>query len=578
MAKTLLGSTFLFVCLYIAIAICAGGVLFRIVRWFISDIGPRAGILPVWKRILSAGYGFIRTVFSVRFLLFFKALFLDVLLQARIFKTDLTRWIMHICLFWGFTLLLLMHALDELVTKKLFPAYYSTFDPFQMLRNAFGLMVIVGVTIAIVRRIRLRGPMLVTRYADRFAVALLAVIMTTGFLVEASKLVSESVFKRMMADFSSASGPADEEALKAYWAGENGMVFADFKTRLTPELIARGKELNQDSCASCHAPAKSAFISYPVARALKPAAVRMDRAKADIILYYIHVLACFAGLAYLPFSKFFHLITDPLTMIVNGMSDKKKVNLDAAMPRRAMELDACTDCGTCSRHCSVAPVYRVTGNREILPSHKMRTVRDLCSEKTMDPERLREISEGGFICTSCFKCTEVCPTGINLQDQWFAQKERLAEKKYPLPHVWIKDFNASEWSDRMRVKESHWNRDVDAIKGRYYNLTNDSDVFAPCIQCQTCTNVCPVVAAQTDPKDAVDITPQKIMNLLRLGLNDLALGSRMVWDCTTCYQCQENCPQGIKVTDIIYELKNKAYEHFRNIDRTVDVKIEGEDS
>jgi heterodisulfide reductase subunit C len=58
------------------------------------------------------------------------------------------------------------------------------------------------------------------------------------------------------------------------------------------------------------------------------------------------------------------------------------------------------------------------------------------------------------------------------------------------------------------------------------------------------------------------------MNLLRLGLNDLALGSRMVWDCTTCYQCQENCPQGIKVADIIYELRNIAYDRFKNVDRT----------
>ncbi|HPN13691.1 MAG TPA: 4Fe-4S dicluster domain-containing protein, partial [Spirochaetota bacterium] len=193
--------------------------------------------------------------------------------------------------------------------------------------------------------------------------------------------------------------------------------------------------------------------------------------------------------------------------------------------------------------------------------------------KVLSAADLAAISEGAFICTSCNKCTEVCPAGINLQDQWFAQKELLAEKGHPDPHRWIKDFNATEWSDLMRQHESSW-KEVDTVKGRYYNLTDDSDVFAPCIQCQTCTNVCPVVAARTEPRDAVDITPQKIMNLLRLGLNDLAMGSRMVWDCTTCYQCQENCPQGIKVTEIIYELKNRAYDHVKTIDRTE--KIKGE--
>ncbi len=581
MAKTLLESTFLFACLYIALGICAFGIVLRIVRWFAADIGPRAAVIPVWKRAAAAAKGFITTVFSIRFFLFFKVLLLDVLLQTRIIKTDLVRWIMHICIFFGFMMLLLMHALDELVTKKIFPEYFQTLEPFQSLRNLFGLLVIIGVAIAIYRRVRHRGPMLITRYTDRYAVILLAVIMISGYVVESSKIVSESVFIRMMKDFSSAPDPADEvaikafwlsegNALKAYWTSEYGTVFADFKTPITPELIARGKQLNEESCASCHAPTRTAFISYPLSRALRPAAVPMDRIKADIIFYYIHVLACFAGLAYLPFSKFFHIITDPLTMIVNGMSDKKKVNQAGAMPRRAMELDACTNCGTCSRYCSVAPVFRMTGNEEILPSRKIRTVRSLCSGKTMAADDLRAISEGAFICTSCFKCTEVCPTGINLQDQWFASKELLAEKGHPLPHVWVRQFSASEWSDRIRKSSASRAKDVDTVKGRYYNLTADSDVFSPCIQCQTCTNVCPVVAAQTDKKDAVDITPQKIMNLLRLGLNDLAMGSRMVWDCTTCYQCQENCPQGIPVTDIIYELKNKAYGHFKNIDRTDD--------
>jgi heterodisulfide reductase subunit C len=48
------------------------------------------------------------------------------------------------------------------------------------------------------------------------------------------------------------------------------------------------------------------------------------------------------------------------------------------------------------------------------------------------------------------------------------------------------------------------------------------------------------------------------MNLLRLQLRELALGSRMVWDCVTCYQCQEHCPQGVEVADILYELRNEA--------------------
>jgi heterodisulfide reductase subunit C len=41
------------------------------------------------------------------------------------------------------------------------------------------------------------------------------------------------------------------------------------------------------------------------------------------------------------------------------------------------------------------------------------------------------------------------------------------------------------------------------------------------------------------------------------------LGARMVWDCLGCYQCQENCPQGVRVTDILFELKNMAFQQVK---------------
>jgi len=32
----------------------------------------------------------------------------------------------------------------------------------------------------------------------------------------------------------------------------------------------------------------------------------------------------------------------------------------------------------------------------------------------------------------------------------------------------------------------------------------------------------------------------------------------MLWDCLGCYQCQEHCPQDVRVVDVFYELKNMA--------------------
>ncbi len=89
--------------------------------------------------------------------------------------------------------------------------------------------------------------------------------------------------------------------------------------------------------------------------------------------------------------------------------------------------------------------------------------------------------------------------------------------------------------------------------------------YSYCFSCQNCSTVCPVVGNYENPQEALGLLPHQIMRSVGLGLKDLAFGSKMLWNCATCYQCQEHCPQGVKVTDILYELKNLAIkETFNN--------------
>ena len=87
-----------------------------------------------------------------------------------------------------------------------------------------------------------------------------------------------------------------------------------------------------------------------------------------------------------------------------------------------------------------------------------------------------------------------------------------------------------------------------------------------CIQCGTCTNVCPVVADyQQDPQimGYLDATPQQIVNTYRLGITDRVLNSKMAWDCFMCFKCQEHCPKQIPVAEMMYELRNRGYKGWR---------------
>lgn len=46
--------------------------------------------------------------------------------------------------------------------------------------------------------------------------------------------------------------------------------------------------------------------------------------------------------------------------------------------------------------------------------------------------------------------------------------------------------------------------------------------------------------------------------MVLLGLKDEVLRSDFIWYCTTCNSCQERCPQGVKIYNIMNILKNIA--------------------
>jgi len=48
------------------------------------------------------------------------------------------------------------------------------------------------------------------------------------------------------------------------------------------------------------------------------------------------------------------------------------------------------------------------------------------------------------------------------------------------------------------------------------------------------------------------------MRMLVLGFREELLRGDMIWLCSDCYTCQENCPMDVKITDIINHLKNLA--------------------
>jgi heterodisulfide reductase subunit C len=79
--------------------------------------------------------------------------------------------------------------------------------------------------------------------------------------------------------------------------------------------------------------------------------------------------------------------------------------------------------------------------------------------------------------------------------------------------------------------------------------------FLRCMQCGTCTASCPVKVI--DP----DYNCRRIIRMALIGDKDQVLKSKFIWMCSTCYSCYERCPQDVKITDLMFALKNIAVKH-----------------
>jgi quinone-modifying oxidoreductase, subunit QmoC len=75
--------------------------------------------------------------------------------------------------------------------------------------------------------------------------------------------------------------------------------------------------------------------------------------------------------------------------------------------------------------------------------------------------------------------------------------------------------------------------------------------FYTCIQCGTCSATCPV-------SHYMDFTPRKIIAMVRAGFKEEVLRSFTIWLCASCYSCTADCPREIKITDVMYALKQLA--------------------
>lgn len=97
----------------------------------------------------------------------------------------------------------------------------------------------------------------------------------------------------------------------------------------------------------------------------------------------------------------------------------------------------------------------------------------------------------------------------------------------------------------VTLDDSLWERVMAATDG----------AIAPCYQCGVCTASCPWGLLQDEP-----VNVRMLMRRAQLGI---AQPDGEMWWCTTCRACEEQCPRGVPIAEVMLALRKLAWQDSR---------------
>ena len=83
------------------------------------------------------------------------------------------------------------------------------------------------------------------------------------------------------------------------------------------------------------------------------------------------------------------------------------------------------------------------------------------------------------------------------------------------------------------------------------------ETISHCYQCGTCTGSCPI------SRKISRFNPRRIILQSIRGYKEKVIPSDEIWLCSSCFNCQERCPQGVEIAEVIYALRNIAIREGR---------------
>ena len=354
--------------------------------------------------------GALSTLFSPKIVDLIKVMFLDGILQRRLFGQNKLRWLMKVLIMIGYPGILIaghlkvgmMSQFEKL--SHLTQFFYAPFCDFYYFRDVttssldisdalfaisfdlFGAMILAGELIAVYRRFVAKKVPFKTSIGDILAVNLLGGWFILRFFCEATSILAYSL----------------PTSVAQYW-----------------------------------------FVSFGLSKMIAP--LGLPWSSLNYPLWSLSGLFLATLVAFIPYNKkLWHIITIPVVMFVNLMpreafqSGPKKAPLPLSI-KDLLALDSCVKCGSCV---DVCPTYSHDRKLEITMGGFFSNFKSFIRRAYGLPgmglgegkfkDGLREYSEHPYHCTLCGRCTTVCPAFIDAKGLRIATREFMVEKgEYP---------------------------------------------------------------------------------------------------------------------------------------------------
>ena len=332
----------------------------------------------MWKIGKPAPFAFTNRL-AERIIYYIKsAIFHKTILRSR----ETYPGFMHLFIFWGFLILAIgtgLVAFEDDFFRPLFGITYlhgNFYVLFSFLLDLAGLVAIIGIVMAMIRRYGSRPDRLDNQRDDAIALIWILAVLVTGFLVEAARLAFSS--------------PAYEAWSFVGWV------------------------------------LSGLFVG------LSPDGVKVTHA----VLYYFHMLISFGLIAYIVFSgRLLHILTSSLNMLFRGVEESPRGAVAAIADfetaeefgvnqienfswRQIFDLDACTRCGRCQDRCPAHLTQKPLSPKKLIQDLKGEWLAAAAGVKNEDGILDKVIPEETFwSCTACLSCQVNCPVSIPTFDK-----------------------------------------------------------------------------------------------------------------------------------------------------------------